>query len=47
VVHEILILLFVSLTTPVTLMLLVRAALSRDIQEGRVSPPQPDKDRGQ
>jgi multisubunit Na+/H+ antiporter MnhG subunit len=25
-----------TVTTPVTLMLLVRAALSRDIQEGRV-----------
>jgi multicomponent K+:H+ antiporter subunit G len=34
VVHEVLIAIFVTLTTPVTLMLLVRAALSRDIQEG-------------
>ncbi|MGE3149470.1 MAG: monovalent cation/H(+) antiporter subunit G [Pseudorhodoplanes sp.] len=34
VVHEILIALFMSVTTPVTLMLVVRAALARDIQEG-------------
>jgi multicomponent K+:H+ antiporter subunit G len=34
VVHEVLIAVFVTITTPVTLMLLVRAALSRDIQEG-------------
>jgi multicomponent K+:H+ antiporter subunit G len=34
VVHEVLIAIFVTVTTPVTLMLLVRAALSRDIQEG-------------
>ena len=33
-VHELLILLFVALTTPITLMLLVRAALYRDRQEG-------------
>jgi multicomponent K+:H+ antiporter subunit G len=36
VVHEVLIAIFVTVTTPVTLMLLVRAALSRDIQEGNV-----------
>jgi multicomponent K+:H+ antiporter subunit G len=34
VVHEILIAVFVTLTTPVTLMLLVRAALYRDRAEG-------------
>ena len=34
VVHEILIAVFVTLTTPVTLMLLVRAALSRDRRAG-------------
>jgi multicomponent K+:H+ antiporter subunit G len=33
-VHEILIAVFVTLTTPVTLMLLVRAALYRDRTEG-------------
>ena len=33
VVHEILIAVFMTVTTPVTLMLLVRAALSRDLQE--------------
>lgn len=32
--HEILIALFVTVTTPVTLMLLVRAALARDLLEG-------------
>ncbi|MCO6440759.1 MAG: cation:proton antiporter [Nitrococcus mobilis] len=35
VVHEILIAIFLALTTPVTLMLLVRAALFRDRVEGR------------
>lgn len=35
VVHEILIAVFLTLTTPVTLMLLVRAALFRDRSEGR------------
>lgn len=34
VIHEILIAIFVTLTTPVTLMLLVRAALYRDRTEG-------------
>ena len=33
-VHEVLILVFVSITTPVTLMLLARAALHRDRVEG-------------
>jgi multicomponent K+:H+ antiporter subunit G len=36
VVHEVLIAVFVTLTTPVTLMLLVRAALFRDLAEGNV-----------
>ncbi len=36
VVHELLITVFVSLTTPVTLMLLVRAALLRDQSEGNL-----------
>ena len=35
VVHEILLAVFLTLTTPVTLMLLVRAALFRDRAEGR------------
>jgi multicomponent K+:H+ antiporter subunit G len=35
--HELLILVFVTLTTPVTLMLLVRAALFRDHAEGRIT----------
>lgn len=34
VIHEILILLFITFTTPVTLMLLARAALYRDRSEG-------------
>jgi multicomponent K+:H+ antiporter subunit G len=34
-IHEILIAVFVTLTTPITLMLLVRAALYRDRSEGR------------
>ncbi|AVT76897.1 MULTISPECIES: monovalent cation/H(+) antiporter subunit G [Rhodopseudomonas] len=34
--HEVLILGFVTITTPVTLMLLVRAALFRDTAEGRI-----------
>lgn len=37
VVHEILILIFVTVTTPVSLMLLVRAALFRDRAEGNVN----------
>jgi multicomponent K+:H+ antiporter subunit G len=39
VVHEILIAVFVTLTTPVTLMLLVRAALYRDRTEGSTDVP--------
>ncbi|MCG7394585.1 monovalent cation/H(+) antiporter subunit G [Microvirga sp. ACRRW] len=42
VVHEILIAVFVSLTTPVTLMLLVRAALYRDRIEGNKEVPAAD-----
>jgi len=45
VIHEILILLFVTLTTPVTLMLLARAALYRDRSEGITSVPHGDRDR--
>ena len=37
VVHELLILLFVTVTTPVTLTILVRAALSRDTFEKKAS----------
>lgn len=37
IVHEILISVFVTLTTPVTLMLLVRAALFRDQAEGNLT----------
>lgn len=46
VVHEILIAVFITITTPVTLMLLVRAALSRDFHQGRpeVSWLRPDGD---
>lgn len=39
-VHEVLILVFVSLTTPVTLMLLARAALYRDRAENNGTVPQ-------
>lgn len=41
-VHELLIIVFVTVTTPVTLMLLARAALYRDRAEGRedVAPPE-------
>jgi multicomponent K+:H+ antiporter subunit G len=39
IVHEILIAVFVTLTTPVTLMLLVRAALYRDRTEGSTDVP--------
>lgn len=38
-VHEILIAVFITLTTPVTLMLLARAALYRDRVEGKPSVP--------
>jgi multicomponent K+:H+ antiporter subunit G len=39
-VHEVLITLFVTVTTPVTLMLLARAAIYRDRTEGKVDMPQ-------
>ncbi|MFQ8431716.1 monovalent cation/H(+) antiporter subunit G [Amaricoccus sp. W119] len=42
-VHEILIGTFVTVTTPVTLMLLGRAALYRDRSEGRVGPSEADE----
>ena len=42
VVHEVLIAVFVTLTTPVTLMLLVRAALYRDRTEGSRDVPPSD-----
>jgi multicomponent K+:H+ antiporter subunit G len=45
VIHEILILLFVTVTTPVTLMLLARTALYRDRSEGITSVPRSDQDR--
>lgn len=38
-VHEVLIFIFVSVTTPVTLMLLARAALYRDREEGNANVP--------
>lgn len=41
VLHEILILVFVTVTTPVTLMLLSRAALHRDRSDGNPDVPQP------
>lgn len=41
VVHEVLILIFILITTPVTLMLLARAALYRDRSEGRSEVPLP------
>jgi multicomponent K+:H+ antiporter subunit G len=46
--HELLILLFISLTTPVSLMLLARSALFRDRAEGRDGGrAHPDADRSQ
>lgn len=42
VIHEVLILIFVSLTTPVTLMLLARAALYRDRVGGKEDVPAPE-----
>ena len=42
VLHEILIVVFVTVTTPVTLMLLVRAALFRDRSENTDGVPGPD-----
>ncbi|RJF69927.1 monovalent cation/H(+) antiporter subunit G [Rhodopseudomonas palustris] len=43
--HEVLILGFVTITTPVTLMLLTRAALFRDTAEGRDGVPPPPAGR--
>lgn len=37
--HEVLILVFVTITTPITLMLLARAALYRDRREGKAGVP--------
>jgi multicomponent K+:H+ antiporter subunit G len=37
VLHELLIIIFITVTTPITLMILVRAALSRDMSESRHS----------
>jgi multicomponent K+:H+ antiporter subunit G len=42
VLHEILIAVFMTITTPVTLILLVRAALSRDLREGILEPRAPN-----
>ena len=42
VLHEILIAVFVTVTTPVTLMVLVRAALFRDRSENTAGVPGPD-----
>ena len=49
VLHELLIAAFVVVTTPVTLMLLTRAALSRDRREGNagVPPPEPRTTQGE
>ncbi len=41
-VHEVLIALFVTITTPVTLMLLARASVYRDRLEGNPGPPEQD-----
>lgn len=41
VLHEVLLVVFVIITTPVTLMLLSRAALHRDRAEGKTTVPQP------
>jgi multicomponent K+:H+ antiporter subunit G len=46
-VHEILIVVFVTLTTPITLMLLTRSALYRDRTEGKPDvPPRPTAPEG-
>jgi multicomponent K+:H+ antiporter subunit G len=41
VLHEVLIMVLMVITTPVTLMLLVRAAIYRDRREGNVDVPPP------
>jgi multicomponent K+:H+ antiporter subunit G len=46
VVHEVLIFVFVTVTTPVTLMLLARAALYRDRSENNGNVPSPASDEG-
>lgn len=46
VVHEVLIAVFVTITTPITLMLLARAALYRDRSEGGQDVPGDDGDAG-
>lgn len=43
VIHEVLIGLFVTMTTPVTLMLLARAAMHRDLAERRLTLPQAEQ----
>ncbi len=43
-VHELLIVIFVTTTTPVTFMLLARAAIYRDRAEGRMDLPPDDRD---
>lgn len=47
VVHEVLIFLFVSITTPITLMLLARAALHRDRVEGNGVPARQEMERAE
>jgi len=42
--HEVLIMVFLTLTTPISLMLIVRAALARDRQEGSADVPHVDAD---
>ncbi|KQT65945.1 MULTISPECIES: monovalent cation/H(+) antiporter subunit G [unclassified Aureimonas] len=44
-IHEVLIFVFVTLTTPVTLMLLTRSALYRDRTEGKTSVPKMSEKR--
>ncbi len=46
VLHEVLIAIFMTVTTPVTLMLLARAALYRDRREGRDDVPPPAQSPG-
>lgn len=42
--HEVLIMVFLTLTTPISLMLIVRAALARDRAEGSADVPHVDAD---
>jgi multicomponent K+:H+ antiporter subunit G len=46
VLHEVLVAAFMVVTTPVTLMLLARATLYRDQQEGRPDVPAPGREEG-